>query len=388
MPLPKAVIFAYASVSFTGDLMSTLWGLLAMHFLTDSVGLEPYWTGILILLYRSWDSLNDVIVGHLSDTTKSLRWGRRRGWILSGLFPYCISYIFYWYVPLKDSIFVIESSEPGDVHILRQICLFVWYAFLLGICDLGFTCVNVGYMSLLGELTVDPDEKYQISLWRSIGLGAGSLVSMLCLGVIMLPSVEKELFNGKPMGGWHYLTIAFAILYAISVVLCVWKTRGIDVTLGKSTVVNDAHWRQFIRRGWFLLKIKEVRLAVWIHMACTTSVQYTIGLLSYFFLNYLRVDVSQMALVVLTAVGCGVLTGISVKAFFSQVEKHILLRNGLMIWSIFYILLPFVREYSWRVFPVSVLMGVGLGLSLVVPVALITVCFSMFIFRTSVILLR
>jgi Na+/melibiose symporter-like transporter len=52
MPLPRGVIFAYASVSFTGDLLGTLWGLLAIHFLTDSVGLEPYWTGILVMFYR------------------------------------------------------------------------------------------------------------------------------------------------------------------------------------------------------------------------------------------------------------------------------------------------------------------------------------------------
>jgi GPH family glycoside/pentoside/hexuronide:cation symporter len=373
MPLPGSVIFAYASVSFTGDLLSTLWGLVSLHYLTDSVGLEPYWTGILILLYRTWDALNDVIVGHMSDTTKSERWGRRRGFMLFGLFPYLISYVAFWYVPWKDTIFAIESSELLDVHLLRQMLLFLWYAFLLGTCDLGFTCVNVGYMSLLGELTVDPNEKYQISLWRSIGLGAGSLVSMLALGIITLPSVERELFDGVHMGGWHYLTITFAVLYAISVLLCIWKTRGIDVTLGKAQVVKDVHWTRFFRRAWFLLKIKEVRLGVLVHMACTTAVQYTISVLSYFFLNYLRVDVSQMALVVLTAVGSGVLSGISVKAFFSQVEKHVLLRNGLGVWAVFYVILPFIQEYSWRVYPVSVLMGIGLGISLVVPVALITV---------------
>jgi glycoside/pentoside/hexuronide:cation symporter, GPH family len=378
MPLPKSVIFAYASVSFTGDLLSTLWGLLGLHFLTDSVGLEPYWTGILILLYRSWDALNDVLVGHISDTTKSVRWGRRRGFMLGGLFPYLITYVLFWYAPWLDTIFAFESSELLDVHLIRQLCLFVWYALILGICDLGFTCVNVGYMSLLGELTVDPNEKYQISLWRSIGLGAGSLVSMLALGIITLPSVELELFHGVHMGGWHFLTITFALLYAISVLVCVWKTRGIDVTLGKSTVVVHAQWKKFFHRAWGLLRIKEVRLGVLIHMACTTAVQYSIGLLSYFFLNYLRVGVSQMALVVLTAVGCGVLTGISVKAFFSQVEKRILLQYGLTIWAVFYLLLPLIQEYSWRVYPVSILMGVGLGLSLVVPVALITVTISVY----------
>jgi Na+/melibiose symporter-like transporter len=289
-----------------------------------------------------------------------------------GVFPYCLCYVAYWFIPLKDSIFAVESSETVDVHLLRQLCLFVWYAFLLFVCDLGFTSVNVGYMSLLGELTVDPEEKYQISLWRSIALGAGSLVSMLVAGIITLPAVEAELFGGVRMGGWHYMTISFALLYATSVIVCVWKTAGIDVTLGKSNVLLNTGWQKFIHRSWYLMKFKEVRLAVIIHLSCTTAVQFTIAVLSYFFLNYLKVDVSQMALVVLTAVGSGVLTGVGVKAFFSHLEKNILLRNGLFVWSLFYVILPLVQAYSWRVYLIAVLMGVGLGISMVVPISLIT----------------
>ena len=154
MPLSRRLIAAYSSVAFAAELQSTFWGLYALHFLTENVGLEPLYTGILILLYRTWDAVNDTLFGFLSDRTTSVRWGKRRGWMMAGTLPYVITFALYWYPPFGEN----EGSELYS-HNVRQAITFAWYFFLLFVCDAGFSAVNVAYLSLLGDITADPQEK-------------------------------------------------------------------------------------------------------------------------------------------------------------------------------------------------------------------------------------
>ena len=46
-------------------------------FLTDVVGLAPGTAAIAIFIGRSWDYINDPLIGNISDRTRT-RWGRRR----------------------------------------------------------------------------------------------------------------------------------------------------------------------------------------------------------------------------------------------------------------------------------------------------------------------
>ena len=53
------------------SLTSTILGAYFLIFLTDVIGIAPGIAAVAILIGRSWDYVNDPIVGHISDRTRS-----------------------------------------------------------------------------------------------------------------------------------------------------------------------------------------------------------------------------------------------------------------------------------------------------------------------------
>lgn len=361
MPIRKRVVASYSSVAFAAELLGTFWGLYALHFMTDDAGLDPVYAGILTIIYRIWDASNDLLFGHWSDITVSPRWGRRRGWMMAGTFPFVLTFVIFWYVPFSG-----HSDEWSETS--RQIALFGWYLFLLVVCDAGFTAVNVGYLALLGEITTDPHEKFNIGLWRSIVLGLGSIVSVVLSGLVSYEPVEAKLFGGVHLRGWVYLAMLFSLIYVAAVLLCVYYTADLKHTPPPA----NRKFSEFFKLAKRVLGIREVRLSLIIFVAAVTSVQFTVSCLAYFFLDVLKTTEFEMAMVVLVAIGTATITAIIIKRFFIKSEKRTILRNGLIIWMSFYVVLSLIFEPSWYMYPAACLMGIGLGLSMTIPIAMMS----------------
>lgn len=364
MPIRARVVASYSSVAFAAELLGTFWGLYALHFLTDNAGLDPVYAGILTIIYRIWDACNDLLFGHWSDITVSPRWGRRRGWMMAGAFPFVLTFVIFWYVPFSNHSTLSDEWSHGT----RQAALFGWYLFLLVVCDAGFTAVNVGYLALLGEITTDPHEKFNIGLWRSIVLGLGSIVSVVLSGLVSYEPIEAKLFGGVHLRGWVYLAMLFSLIYIIAVLLCVYYTADLKHT----PPPEDRKLSAFFKLAKRVLSIREVRLSLIIFVAAVTSVQFTVSCLAYFFLDVLRTTEFEMAMVVLVAIGTATITAVTIKRFFIKSEKTVILRNGLIIWMCFYVVLSLIFEPAWYMYPAACLMGIGLGLSMTIPIAMMS----------------
>ena len=75
--LPVWRKIAYGAGDSGFSLTSTTLALLYLFFLVNVVGLDPAAAGIALGIGRIWDAFNDLLIGTLSDRTRS-RWGRRR----------------------------------------------------------------------------------------------------------------------------------------------------------------------------------------------------------------------------------------------------------------------------------------------------------------------
>ncbi len=67
-------------------------------FLLDVVGLPAALAAAAIFTGRTWDWINDPLVGFISDRTRT-RWGRRRPFLLFGAIPFAVSFMLLWWVP-------------------------------------------------------------------------------------------------------------------------------------------------------------------------------------------------------------------------------------------------------------------------------------------------
>ena len=94
-PLPKKTKLGF-SFGYLGIVISNwTYATYLFFFYASVIGLDPIWIGAALGILGIWDMVNDPIMGHLSDKTKT-RWGRRRPYIIFGTVPLAISFVLLW----------------------------------------------------------------------------------------------------------------------------------------------------------------------------------------------------------------------------------------------------------------------------------------------------
>jgi GPH family glycoside/pentoside/hexuronide:cation symporter len=90
------LVYGFGDTGFS--LTGTIIGVYFAIFLTDVVGISPSLAAAAIFIGRSWDYINDPLIGHISDRTRT-RWGRRRPFLLFGALPFALSFVMLWWRP-------------------------------------------------------------------------------------------------------------------------------------------------------------------------------------------------------------------------------------------------------------------------------------------------
>jgi len=135
-------------------------GILFAIFLTDVVGLRPGLAALAVFVGRSWDYVNDPLIGYLSDRTRS-RWGRRRPFLLFGCVPFGLAFAALWYRP----------------PIPNQLMLAIYYGAVYLLYDALATLVYMPYYALTPELTEDYDERTTLTSYRMAFTIVGGLIA-------------------------------------------------------------------------------------------------------------------------------------------------------------------------------------------------------------------
>jgi glycoside/pentoside/hexuronide:cation symporter, GPH family len=131
-------------------------------FLTDVVGLKAIYAAAAIFIGRTWDYINDPLIGYLSDRTRS-RWGRRRIFLLIGFIPFGLTFTMMWFRPPTDNQFLLAG----------------YYALAYFLYDTTYTFVTMPYSALTPELTQDYDERTSLTSYRMAFSIIGSLVAFV-----------------------------------------------------------------------------------------------------------------------------------------------------------------------------------------------------------------
>lgn len=158
--LPRRVKLLYGAGDFGFSLTSTILGAYLAIFLTDVVGVAPGIAAAAIFIGRSSDYLNDPIIGHLTDRTRS-RWGRRRPYLLFGAVPFALAFTMLWWIP------------PWQA----PVALAVYYALAYVLFDIAATVIYMPYFALTPEMASDYDERTSLTAYRAFFSLVGSLVA-------------------------------------------------------------------------------------------------------------------------------------------------------------------------------------------------------------------
>lgn len=166
-PLSLVTKLAFGIGDLGPAIVAAVNGFFLNAFLLDVAGLRPAAAGAIFLIVKIWDSVNDPLIGAISDRTNT-RWGRRRPWLLFGALPFGLAFFLQWLVP--------DLSATGKF----------WYYLLVALLlDTAFTAVNVPYTAMTPELTQDYDERTNLNAYRFSFSILGSMIAAFLHGTIV-----------------------------------------------------------------------------------------------------------------------------------------------------------------------------------------------------------
>ena len=187
--------FSYGLGDFASNMSWTLVTTFLMFYYTDVYGLTPAVIGLLLLIVRGWDAINDPIMGLIMERTRS-RYGRFRPYLL--------------YTPLfmaSANILMFRVPHLGPVGKII-------YAYATYLClEAAFTAVNVPYGALATVMTQEHDERTTLNSFRMFSTTAASIV----IGTLTLPLIQ--ILGRGDMGKGFFLT---AVIYSIISIPLFW----------------------------------------------------------------------------------------------------------------------------------------------------------------------
>ncbi len=179
----------------SGDLASCLYFGVFMNYLaifyTDVFGISAGALAYMILVTRTWDWINDPIMGIISDRTKS-KYGKFRPWLI-------------WILPFWVLLGVLTFTTFDIGAKEKLVYAYVTYTFLM----MAYTAINVPYSALMGVMTPRSDQRTLLNSFRFLGAFLGTTtVSFSMLYLV------KYFGNGDDKVGYAVTMGVFGVISA------------------------------------------------------------------------------------------------------------------------------------------------------------------------------
>ncbi len=193
-------MIGYGMGGFGGEFLYTTISIFALYYFTDVALIGAAVAGMLLMVARLWDAFADILMGYISDHTKS-RWGQRRPYILFGAIPVGV---------LLYLLFQTPSLPPIErIIYYGAIIILVWTAF---------TVVYVPYNAMVPAITRDPKEQSRlVGVQRILVVIAGATIGGLAKPLVASFPTEQI--------GWSNLGLIFAIVLVVCQFITFFSTK-------------------------------------------------------------------------------------------------------------------------------------------------------------------
>lgn len=190
----------YMFGDFGNDFTFILSSMFMMKFYTDVMGIKAGLVGLLMMLARFVDAFTDVTMGQIVDRSKPTKDGKFRPWIKRMCGPVAIA-----------SFLIYQSAFANMAYGFRVFWMFFTY-ILWG--SIFYTSINIPYGSMASAVSSDPNDRVQLSTWRTIGSSLASLV--IGTGT---PMIAYETVNGATVLSGSKMTIVAGI-FSVCAIIC------------------------------------------------------------------------------------------------------------------------------------------------------------------------
>lgn len=167
MNLKQKAAFGIGAVG--KDMVYALSASYVMYYYQDVLGLSATFVGLILMIARIFDAVNDPFMGVLVAKTRT-RWGRFRPWLFSGTVLNAV--VLY-------ALFAAPRVEGPALMVYFTIAYILW--------GVTYTMMDIPYWSMIPAVTRTPAERESLSVVGRTCAGVGSAIvtmfTMLLVGV-------------------------------------------------------------------------------------------------------------------------------------------------------------------------------------------------------------
>lgn len=338
--LNRTAKVTYGSGEFFNSTSTVIILMLYLKFLTDVVGLSPFWAGLCVVSGKLWDAISDPLIGHLSDRTRS-RWGRRRIYFLVFSIPGSLSFLSMWLVFDFDSVW-------GTM---------TYYALAYVTFKTLASLLNVPYQALGPELASGYDERTSLIVYRM----AFALGGAIAAGVIPNVIVNRFVEGGHPEQGHLAVSALFGLCYA-----AIWL--WIFATIRERPAATKHRSNPLTKALALTLKNRSFRILITMYLCAFIALDILTAATKYFIDEYIRRP-SLMPVIMGSMLGCALLALPLYFVIIRRFDRKTSYIVGAVIWSLSLIGLFMLGPGTSNVVIVAVMVcvGVGVAAAFVVP---------------------
>lgn len=255
---------------------------LLTFFYTDYIGVNPLTVGMIFLVTRVFDGISDVIMGFITDRTKS-KYGKARPWILWMSVPYAVTFVLLFLVPA-------DATET-----IQAIYIFVTYNLVNTVV---YTALNLPYSTMASLITRNQESRASTQAWRIFCGPGGKMV----VTVSTLPLVK---YFGDTQTAWIIVACIFAVIALILLLICFYNIEErvvIEAAKEQKITVKESMKALFSNQYWAIclgLWGVEVMMGTVTGTIATYYCKYTLGDQNLYSLIYAAELIAQSVVVLI-----------------------------------------------------------------------------------------
>ena len=195
------------------DMVYALSASYVMFYYQDTLGLSATFVGLILMLARVFDALNDPFMGVLVAKTKT-RWGKFRPWLFSGTVLNAI--VLY-------ALFAAPVNSGANLMVYFSVVYILW--------GVTYTMMDIPYWSMIPAVTDTPADRENLSVIGRTCAGVGSaliaMFTMLAVGA---------LGGGNDVQGFRYVALGVAVIFVVTEIVCCLFMREYQTEMQVSSV--------------------------------------------------------------------------------------------------------------------------------------------------------
>lgn len=195
LSLKQKIAFGIGAVG--KDMVYALSASYVLYYYQDILGLSSTFVGLILMIARVFDALNDPFMGVLVAKTKT-RWGKFRPWLVSG--TVLNAFVLY-------ALYAAPNLEGAGLMVFFSVVYILW--------GVTYTMMDIPYWSMIPAITSTPKDTENLSVIGRTCAGVGAAI----MAVGTMKSVEL-LGGGNEREGFRYVAIIVAVVFIIAEIVC------------------------------------------------------------------------------------------------------------------------------------------------------------------------